>query len=137
MHSVSHAGRTIDAPLVVFDRARLPQRLATTRVLWRPPVPFMTPDYLEALVTWAGEPSEAAVQWFEQRGFAVVRLKRGLLLHAQRSLVESVFGVQLRDAPLPVRLPVPQAREQEIASITVVRPREYSETQERKPPCNP
>lgn len=85
----------------------------------------MIPDYLELMAKWAAEPQPAAARWFTDRGFTTRPMRGGLLLGASHSVVESVFSLSLYNGKLPTNLPVPDAQKGAIASISVVKPRDY------------
>jgi hypothetical protein len=85
----------------------------------------MIPDYLELMANWAAEPEPSAVRWFTDRGFSARPIHGGLLLGAPRSLVESVLSVSLDTGELPLSLPVPDAQKTAIASVNVIKPRDY------------
>ena len=83
------------------------------------------PDHLELLATWRSRPEAETVRWFTQRGFIATQLQTGLLLGAPKALVESTFSVNLRDAELPLQLPIPIEEERAIASLVILKPRQY------------
>jgi hypothetical protein len=85
----------------------------------------MIPDYVELIARWAAEPQPAVAGWFTGRGFSAQRIRGGLLLGAPRSVVESVFSVTFDMPELPPSLPVPDAQKTAIASVNVVKPRDY------------
>ena len=86
---------------------------------------MMIPDYLELTAKWAAEPDPAVASWFIERGFSARPMRRGLLLGAPRSVVEDVFGVSLDTPELPISLPVPDAPKSAIASVSIIKPRDY------------
>jgi hypothetical protein len=83
------------------------------------------PNHLELLATWRSRAKPETVRWFTDRGFSATQLEAGLLLGAPKTLVESMFSVNLRDAELPLQLPIPIQQEQAIASLAVLKPRQY------------
>jgi hypothetical protein len=85
----------------------------------------MIPDYLELMASWIAEPQPAVARWFMERGFSAHPIRGGLLLGAPRSVVESVFSVRFDTSELPPRLPVPDAPRSAIASVSVIKPRDY------------
>jgi hypothetical protein len=85
----------------------------------------MIPDYLELMASWVGEPQPAVARWFTERGLSAQPIRGGLLLGAPRSVVESVFSVSFDMPELPHSLPVPDAQKSAIASVNVIKPRDY------------
>jgi hypothetical protein len=85
----------------------------------------MIPDYLELMANWVAEPEPLAARWFTDRGFSARPIHGGLLLGAPRSLVESVLSVSFDTDELPLSLPVPDAQKSAIASLNLIKPRNY------------
>jgi hypothetical protein len=83
------------------------------------------PDHLELLATLRSRAEPETVRWFTDRGFSATQLETGLLLGAPKALVEATFSVNLRDAELPLQLPLPIQDEQAITSLVVLKPRQY------------
>lgn len=91
----------------------------------------MMPDHLEIIVEWTGKADPATAQWFQDHGFSVMSMRKGLLLNAPTTVVESQFSVRLQDAVLPLKLPVPATQQSVVAALTILRPRQYTQN-ERK-----
>ena len=97
---------------------------SSTRSVVATPTP-VTPDHIEALATWKGQPSDEAADWFRRAGFSVQAGRSGLFLSAAATTAVSAFGLAGAELQGGVTLPVPSELQLHIASITVLRPRQY------------
>jgi len=86
----------------------------------------MSEDYIEAILVWNPRgPSDPVRRWWVDRGFAVQTMRTGLLISGPAKTFEAALNVDLDDARLPFRLPIPSEIADDVASITIPGRRQY------------
>jgi hypothetical protein len=82
--------------------------------------------HIEAiLISKVDADRHAAQAWFAGRGFTVTPMQAGMLISGAADLFQSVFQIDLCNATLPVRLPIPHELERDVKAIEIPKPPTY------------
>jgi hypothetical protein len=80
---------------------------------------MIDPTYVEAIVALTEEAMPEVQRWLADRGLQSVPMRAGLLATGDRAAFEAAFGVDLRDARLPLRLEAPPELSGAVSSIVI------------------
>lgn len=85
----------------------------------------MNDEFIEALLVWNQQGADISVsQWLQQKGLNTTPMKAGLLIFGTRDQFEIVFSVKLKDADLPIEIPVPAEIQDHVLSIGIPKRRQ-------------
>jgi hypothetical protein len=87
---------------------------------------IMSARHVEMVVTMKPNADRPAIEgWLTSHGFSILPMQAGVLVAGSTDLFMSLFGVDLNQSVLPVRIQFPSALQRHIESAEVQAPPEY------------